>query len=288
MEGGVYKATWSKIGRDYKIQLITHPNISATESSLQTAEEFILDQITEVLGDGEAVLEYSPRLPLSELENKFIGPDIVRLVGNGDAEGPLNKLSHNRIEYLKEIETYFHGGVCSRCRSPLGPRNSKPIPMDLLNGDGCFTTLGNYFCNLFSEEFIDSSGIHNNNLNFLKVERKKGRKVYYELIGNIEYEYVGVNELIPKGWRCSDCKNVSILYEIPDQLWINYFILYNNTKHKSGFFVAGNKHITDLCITRELWEKRDKRVRAKQIIAEQIGILKKESQIDKFPKLRDY
>jgi hypothetical protein len=146
------------------------------------------------------------KIPPTELEKKFISPDIVRLVGNSLADSLLNRLSHNWQEYYKEVLTYFTKGICKKCGSPLGKRNNKPIP-------------------------IESTGLYNDKkFKFLEVERKRSRKKYYELLGEIEFVYVGVKGLTAKGWRCNDCSNTFALYEIPDQLSINCYMLDNGSK----------------------------------------------------------
>lgn len=80
MEGGVYLCSWTATERGFTIVLNVRPSITATGETFEEAEERFCIALGEQFGDGEPNLEYDRPPPRAGLQQRYLGPDIIRVV----------------------------------------------------------------------------------------------------------------------------------------------------------------------------------------------------------------
>ena len=81
MEGRVYLCSWTTLEHGYKIVLSNRPSVSTTAGDVPEAGgELLYWSIGELFGDGEPNLEYDRPPPRAGLQERYLGPDIVKVV----------------------------------------------------------------------------------------------------------------------------------------------------------------------------------------------------------------
>jgi hypothetical protein len=66
MEGQVFKCSWKKTGREYRVWVKARPRLSAKGSTFNQADHRLWSVIIDATGDGESIREYDPPEPDSE------------------------------------------------------------------------------------------------------------------------------------------------------------------------------------------------------------------------------
>jgi len=196
-EGNVYLCDKKKIRGKYVLELMKNKKIRVEGSDLEGCEIELYDQILQIYGDGEAILEYLP--PKSK--KMPTGVYLYSAVGYNDSVT------------IKNADEIFEGEVCDKCNQYIHcKRTEVPMSISIKRKPGK-AVLGTYglrnSCEVYSEFFI----------NLLSDEEKQTfetRPVLYK------GEATGYIEIFPKkiisrvghkgakehfGWKCSKCGN---------------------------------------------------------------------------------
>lgn len=264
-EGNVYLCNWINEGGLFKIWLDKDPKLCSCNRDFGEAYDQLWGQVCEKYGDGEAYLEFASGLPANELISRFGNQEIVKIVGNAKADGPIN------------FNDCYSGGTCSFCGKPLGPRNSiAGVYRSIPSGGGSFTK--GAFLHLFSERFINLlSDKEREGLKLSMVERmrKVSSSIYYELVGTAIAGYVGARNLSGlKGWQCPVCNARSFGYYIQD-FPVHTFVARSDLPSPvpSCFVIGSSQEGLKLCMTMKRWKELVRCPERKGLVGGPMGIV---------------
>ena len=134
MEHAVYLCSWSQSSEGYTVWVKARPPLRAEAPTYAEAEERLIEAIHKAGGAMQAVLEFDPPLPASELEAKYTDPEIY-LIGADDrfqtdtaARQPFES-AEQVDERLKEVDSFYLSPVCRACRWTNGGRSDRPLSL---------------------------------------------------------------------------------------------------------------------------------------------------------------
>lgn len=146
-EGHVYHCAWETSGGMYRVWVKDRPAIAAEGGTFEEADEQLYDAITEATGDGENIKEYDPPSPLLHESG-------VALVKRLALVWPVRKT------FIVNADELYEGGLCSRCKMPLGSRTAVVLAVESLSAraDGMTARLKlpskGIAIEVYSEEFL--------------------------------------------------------------------------------------------------------------------------------------
>ena len=265
MEGNVYICSWKKKGRKYIICYVHDETISGLGSTIEEAEEGILENICLRFGDGEAVLEYDKPLPKTDFEKKYGKPGIVSISGNDGFSNLLNS------EMLPDRP------VCPLCkRKRFVPMPVTPEYEKLCSSDG--VTMGD-LGPVFSDHFF--SLFAKNELEKLNLRKIKGLKRYkrdfFEVLGKPDLHCVGFKEF--PGLLNNKCKHCGIgcsTYLYQNEMY-NFVAADDLPKPLPSIFLIGDEHDEiHVCLPLDKYYELQKKAGMKNICSRRIWIAPKE------------
>lgn len=273
-EGRVYACSWEKVGKRYRLWVTRKPTLVAEGRSFTDAREALWSAVCTALGDGEAIFEFDPPEPMTEVVRQLRDPAIVTVVGN------------TRSEVVGELDLLFKNGVCPLCRRPRGPRTEIPLTVDSIESgyEGGFTS-GLHF-RFFSEEFLALlTRQERDRFEWRPIVRaQRAKKKFYELVLEPGVPLVGMRGLQYRPlWECDDCgQRASPMYfpghgqdqalrdagiaafvsraALPDPLPVWLFI--------------GGPIVYDLGVRQERWQELMRKRGARGLVSTPIGVLK--------------
>ena len=234
MEHGVYICTWSRSSDGFALWLTARSQIRGEAASYAEAEKLFIQAIQDAGGAMQAVLEFVPPLPKSDLEAKYTNPEIYLIVGDDrfetDSPRPIPfETREEREERLKWADAFFETPICRKCASAASRRSARPLFLEYVprRYDGAFGHVGHdgtSSLEILSEEFLDLlTSDERGRLELLAVTGKGRASKFYELVGPMGPPLVAVAGMKVSGWRCTECNHQTWGYWI-EGMRINSFI----------------------------------------------------------------
>jgi hypothetical protein len=278
-EGRVYLCSWEQDVNGFHLWVSKHPNVESRGEVFGEAQEGLAAEICEHLGDGEAVLEFEPEPPVSQLAARFLSPALVSVVGN------------TRPDKFGPLEGLYAGESCKECRGRIGERTSVSLWISELESgyDGGFTGYPLAHILFFSDKFVsllkqdEKAG-----LEFRPVQRHgRTRKKFCELIAKPSVPWVGVKGLQAKGWHCTECGNKAFGYW-EEELPISQFLCKTDLpKSRPSCLVVGTPQEAHLCFTLERWKEMRGKPGTQGLVGAPVGIVDEE-ECERNPPLPTY
>lgn len=195
-EGGVYLALLVESGSQYRLELVSNREVSATADSLEGCIDELGFRIAAWNGDGEAVFEI-----LDESESQQSGR-VDLLVAT----------SYNEHVEVTDQQNLFSEGYCPKCRFGRGVRTDTQIDLERAPLQP-FCGVRRVYPNLrvYSKEFIGALREEEcAQFEKIPVTVKQEPSNYIELVPRTVIPYVGVKGgqypvSFLQGWLCTDC-----------------------------------------------------------------------------------
>jgi hypothetical protein len=237
-------------------------------------------QICSETGDGEAYLEFRPEPPYLKRFQRFLDPYCVTLDTN------------SVIDYSGEISELFQGGICQNCKSPVGPRNKRPLKLDdTPKANACMVRSSRSSITIYSYDLLRLLGLTNSpEVKLRPVELvSTSSNRYYEIIGADSIMACGVTTFekmdITKGFQCKKCMMLQTLYIVP-KLAAHIFIPKAALPSSNVFFVQASSVPSDIsiCVKSEMWKRIAGRRGTKGVVAGLLGVVPR-SEVTRNPEL---
>jgi len=266
MEHKVYLSGWSETGGRFRLWTRTKPRIRAEGATFDSAEQRLLEAILHAGGATHAVLEFTPPPPRSNVESKYLLPELFLIGGddrfetNAPGRTPFERQSEREGRFLW-ADRYFDGPLCRECGVASAPRNSISLPLTYAPGrnDGAFGNVGpsgSMSIEIVSREFIDLLvPEERSRLTLRQVTGKRRYARFFELTGPPGPSFVSVEGLAVQGWRCSACNHATWGHWI-EGFAIHDFVAFADLPHPlPSVFTIGRFPDIRLCVTGDRWRQ---------------------------------
>ncbi|MGD0552525.1 MAG: hypothetical protein ABSB25_07715 [Sedimentisphaerales bacterium] len=299
MAGNVFVCKWERIGQQWHVWVKGKPKLSGWGETLDAAK---LQLEQEIWGDAKngddvipTVMEFDPPLPVSERTKRFFipeiyyvyGDEIFSLLGGYFLYGQVDAIT---MEYANSL---YEGGICKVCMRGIGKRTEVEFKTELKIGDsdGLFLRHSQIHASawFFSDRFISLlTNEERKRLKFRECQvKRKGKRKYYELVGNSIANNVGVKGFDAGGHECAKCGNrgFSITELDLDFSMQNFICRADLPDPLPSCFAVNIDDVIYLCLARERWDQIRGNKNAKGIISEPIGVVDEEL-CERHPRLQ--
>jgi hypothetical protein len=252
MEHDVYVCGWSETSDGFELLIISRPRIRGYGRNFAEAEQSLLGAILDEGGAIQAVLEFDPPLPQSEVERKYTNPELYTICGDERFE-----TDDERINRESWYDEFFTSPCCRECRVPQGHRNDRQLNFTYIrnNYDGGIVNFAGALMYIFSEQFLKLlSRDEKQHMEFRPVNRTgKARKQYFELAGPSGPPMVAVAGFNMSGWVCETCGFKQFGYWA-EGVSVRDFIADSDlpSPHPEVFTVGVAPNVS-LCVTTNRW-----------------------------------
>lgn len=285
MEHEVYLCGWSKIADDFRLWLKAKPEVSASAASYERAEEEFLDAIRANGGAMQAVLEFDPPLPKTELESSYASPEIYLVCGDDrfQTDAPRSiafERPDEREARFKWQDQFFTTPVCRHCARATGLRNDLPLSMNYVpsRADGAFGYVGHEAgtrIEIVSDEFLSVLLPEERASMELRAVMRRGKgRAFYEIAGPAGAPFVGIPHLGLRGWRCEHCGS-GVWGHWQRGLAMHEFVAGDDLPTTSlGIFTVGTPPEVRLCMTGARWRELIGKIGVRGFASHPIGAVR--------------
>lgn len=272
-EGRVYASSWEKVGERYRLWVTQKSKLVGEGSTFTAAREALWSTVCMALGDGEAIFEFDPPEPMTDVVRLLRDPAIVTIVGN----------THSRV--VGDLDSLFKNGVCPRCSRPRGLRTDVPLIVDSIESgyEGGFTWHGHF--TFFSEEFLAIlTRQERDRFEWRPVVRgPRAKKKFFELVAEPGVPLVGMQGLEYRPlWECDDCGERASPTFAPghglgkelSETGISHFVSRADLPDPlpTWVFIGGPVHYS-LGVRQERWQELMRKRGARGLVSTPIGVL---------------
>jgi hypothetical protein len=278
MEGGVYLCTWKKEGGKYHGWLRANKRLAVVVNDPDDLPDALAEEICEKTGDGEAVVEFVPRLPQPEPPN-WLDRDSVILLGFGD-----------RVETNLHERSAWIIPPCAKCRWS-DARNSKFLVTMARKPKSDLAADAEYFNRTFvSAELAKLLQLAIRDIELLSVRVSGAPDAqFFELIAVPVINTIGVKGATYDKYIsnvCPKCGSMSISPTVDGHWDIQEYLAREDfEKLRAPVFVIGRERgRKSLGLRHSSWERLRGKPGARGITTEPVGIVSKEYVVRR-PKL---
>lgn len=298
MEHGVYLCGWSRSSEGFSLWVKARPHIRGEAATYPEAEELLIEAIQNAGGAMQAVLEFEPPLPKSELEAKYANPEVYLIGGDDRFEtdsprGVPFETAEEREDRFKWVDSFFESPICRKCAFAASPRSARSLFLEYVprRYDGAFGHIGHEgttTIQIFSDEFLDLLTTEERGRPQLRSVTGKGRaRKFYELVGPVGPPLVAVAGMKISGWRCTACDHRTWRYWI-EGMSINSFIAKTDLPPSlSGVFTVGRPPEVELAATAARWEELVGKKGTRGFVSSLLGVVP-DHEVVRHPDLPTY
>jgi len=298
MEHGVYVCGWDRSESGFTAWVKSRPEIRGEGLTYADAEQRLIKAIQSAGGAMQAVLEFDPPLPKSELESKYANPELYLIGGDDrfDSDAPRGRpfeTAEERDERLRWTDAFFQSPVCRNCAFASSPRSAKLLRLQYLprRYDGAFGSAGHEGATtieVLSDEFLSLLTPEERTYLDVRPVTRKGRgRNFYELAGPPGVPFVAVAGLPISGWRCEACGHRSWGYWIEGMAIHSFIARSSLPRPLSSIFTVGTPPEIHLCATAERWQQLVGQQGTRGFVSELLGVVS-EQEVVRFPELPSY
>jgi hypothetical protein len=271
-EGNLYRCTWNKVGKDFRITVIGRPELQGEGSSFSEARSALAECILQATGDGEPTFQFDKALPKGVLLEKWSQPELLWISGNDTVR-------------LDKPARLYEGGMCGTCGNPLGNRNAHPVTFSTCpnaNSDGIEAP---HVSTLFSDAFVDLlAGMGGPTNAFRKVECAGGKgKSLFEMAGDPLAQTVVLSGSPVQGVQCARCKRKFFHQMIGGDL-IPVLAAEDLPTPLPPWFFVRNQIQTILCMPGKIWRSIQGKPGTRKLVAVPVAVAP-EALVTRDPKL---
>ncbi|MGN6367021.1 MAG: hypothetical protein ACTHN5_02045 [Phycisphaerae bacterium] len=267
--GRLYVCGWKKVGvRDYQGWVMKRRSIFVEGTDFEDLGELLTEEIAEAYGDPEPQLEFEPPIPGTSGVREMLREGLMEL----------HFASHFHLEALEGL---FSGGLCKRCRQPIGGRTEDVIrvtsmwPRDTLySSDDRF---GASHLLIASERFFAVLGRKDRAaMSLREVVREKGtRKRYFEILPKRFVPLVSARGLPVGGWECGVCGYHLLSHKEPFGGYTDVVCREDLGKEIPGVFFVGDAGSYSMCLRKDRWEALKGELRKMGVSASPLAVTDK-------------
>jgi hypothetical protein len=298
MEHGIYICSWSRSTDGFALWLTERPHIRGEAVTYAEAEKLLIQAIQDAGGAMQAVLEFVPPLPKSDLETKYTNPELY-LIGGDDrfeTDSPRAvafETAEEREGRFKWADSFFESPICRKCAFAASRRGARPLFMEYVprRYDGAFGNVGHEgttSLQILSEEFLDLLTTDERGRLRLQAVTGKGRaSKFYELVGPTGPPLVAVAGMKISGWRCTACDHRTWGYWIKG-ISINSFVAKTDLPPSlRGVFTIGGPPEVQLAVTATRWKGLVGKRGTRGFVSRLLGVVP-DHELDRHPELPTY
>jgi hypothetical protein len=296
MEHDVYICSWLESAAGFEVWVKSRPQVRARGKTYLEAQEALLGAILKAGGAYQAVLEFVPPFPRSEVDTRYSSLELYIICGDDrfETDEPCRVMfesENERSHRLTWYDDFFVAQICRECLSPGGPRSERPVTITHARSgyDGGFVVLAGATLQIFSEDFLMLlTNDERQNLNFRLVNRSsRSRKQLFELVGPSGPSPVAIAGREANGWRCTACgaRVFGYHYESATTTISSYVAAADLTARVRPVFTIGAQPSISLCVTAERWASMVGKRGTRGLVSRLIGVVP-DNEVVRIPDLK--